>query len=247
MSLLTVVQNAADEIGITRPSTVIGNSNQTVRQMLALLNREGKNLAKMRNAMGGGWTVLERTHTFSTSDGEDEYALPSDYGELLGDTVWDRSNYWQVRGPLSPADWQALRSGLVNNAALRKKFRIRRVADFSDETRKFSIEPEPSATETVAFEYLSNAWVADSAGTTFYTDFSNADDDQGLLPEDLLEMGLIWRFKKAKSFDYTADLAEYEIERDKRFAQDAGPSSVSIGQRRFRLPQAIVPETGFGS
>ncbi|MGI9417172.1 MAG: hypothetical protein ACR2RA_04970 [Geminicoccaceae bacterium] len=226
---------------------MIGNTDTTVRQMLALLNREGKNLTKMRNQYNGCWTILEREYTFTTTASEDEYALPDDFGDLLGDTVWDRDSFFEVRGPLAPAEWQAVKSGLAVTPSLRRRFRIKRIADFSDNTRKFNIDPEPTATgETLVFEYCSKEWTSNAAGSTFAASFS-ADTDTGLLDEDLLEMGLIWRFKAAKRFDFAAELAEYEIERDRRFALDAGTTRVFMARRRFILPPANVPETGFGA
>ncbi len=65
-TLLQIVQDAVNEIGgMTQPSTVIGNTDQTVRQMLALLNREGKELAK-RVSNNQGWPELRKEYTFPT-------------------------------------------------------------------------------------------------------------------------------------------------------------------------------------
>jgi len=46
VTLLTIIQNVSDEVGIERPTSVIGTSDQTVRQLLALSNRAGKMLAR---------------------------------------------------------------------------------------------------------------------------------------------------------------------------------------------------------
>lgn len=246
MTLLTIVQCAADIVGVPRPSAVITSTDQTVRTMLALLNREGQNLAKLRNLWGGGWTVLEREHTFTTTASTAEYALPSDFAELIGDTVWDRDDFFEVRGPLSPQEWQAIKSGLSASPALRRRFRIQRTAG-SGTDRKFFVDPTPAATgETLVFEYLSNGWVRDTGDTAVQTTFQ-ADDDVGLLDEDLLEMGLIWRFKASKGLGFAAELAEYEIERDRRIANDPGATKIFVARKKFKLPPANVPETGFGT
>lgn len=245
MTLLTIVECAADIIGVPRPSAVITSTDQTVRTMLALLNREGQNLAKLRNLWGGGWTILEREHTFTTTASTAEYAFPSDFAELIGDTAWDRDDFFEMRGPLSPQEWQAIKSGLSASPALRRRFRIKRSA--STATRQFFVDPTPEATgETLVFEYLSNAWLTDSGGTTLRTAFA-ADDDVGLLDEDLLEMGLVWRFKQAKGLGFAAELAEYEIERDRRIANDPGSTKIFVARKKFKLPPANVPETGFGT
>lgn len=243
MTLLTIVQCAADIVGVPRPTAVITSTDQTVRTMLALLNREGKNLAKLRNTWGGGWVVLTREHEFTTVASQAEYTFPSDFAELVSETAWDRSNFWEMRGPLSPQEWQIVKSGLVASPALRKRFRIKRSA--SSAANAFFVDPTPSSTDDLVFEYLSDAWLTDSGGSTLRTSFA-ADDDVALLDEDLLEMGLIWRFLAAKKLGFAAELAEYEIERDRRIANDAGAQEISLARPRFRLPPANVPETGFG-
>ena len=43
MTLLSICQDAAKEIGVPSPSTVIGSTDTTNIQLLAAANREGKN------------------------------------------------------------------------------------------------------------------------------------------------------------------------------------------------------------
>ena len=243
-TLVTIVQNVCDQIVVSRPTEVIGSTDRTARQMLALLNRGGKTLARVKNAWGGGWQVLERVHTFTTTASEDEYSLPSDFENLLMDTAWDRDNYWMVRGPASPMVYQQIKSGLVEPSQLRKIWRIRRIADGSDGTRKFTLIPEPSAAEAMAFEYLSNGWVADSAGTTFADSFT-ADDDEPLLDPMLLELDLLWRFRMAKGLDFAGYLAEFEQERDRKIGAEV-PARLKLASPMHRLPPVNIPDSGFG-
>ena len=44
MTLLSICQDAAKEIGIPSPSTLIGSTDTTNIQLTAAANREGKNL-----------------------------------------------------------------------------------------------------------------------------------------------------------------------------------------------------------
>lgn len=244
MALLSICTNAADMIGIARPAQVVGSSDKTARQMLALLNRGGKALARQKNAWGGGWQVLERLHSFDTVASTAEYDLPADFGSILGNTVWNRDEFFEVRGPSSPAMWQQLQSGLATSSQLRQVYRIKRIADFSTTARKFSIDPTPASAETVVFEYLSTSWVADTAGADFKQAFA-VDTDMPLLPETLHEMDLIWRMKHAKGLEYGADLAEFEQERDRLIAAEVG-ATVSMGRRRAKLFPINVPDTGYG-
>jgi hypothetical protein len=60
MSLLTLVQNSCDTIGLTRPTVVIASTDQNVRTLLALAQTEGRELLDRYS-----WpaTQIEATHT----------------------------------------------------------------------------------------------------------------------------------------------------------------------------------------
>lgn len=64
MSLLTIVQNACNELGLTAPTSVIGNTDTTTVQMLALANREGKDMARVPGQWSG-WPELRKQYIFS--------------------------------------------------------------------------------------------------------------------------------------------------------------------------------------
>lgn len=244
MSLLIICQDAAEEIGgIDSPSQIIGNTEPTAVALLAAARREGRIL---RKAKPGGWVRLQREHEFTTVASQAEYALPADYHAIIDQSIWDRQNYWQMRGPTGPVEWQEIKSGLIASAALRRRFRLKRAASSSDFTKKFVVDPTPTtAGETLVFEYISTHWLTNAAGDTGY-DRWQADTDEPLLDSDLITMGVIWRFNKARGFSFAADLAEYEIERDREIARDGGAPVLHIGRRRRRFPLGNVPETGFG-
>ena len=71
-------QNVADFTGFERPTTVIDNTDPIARQLLALAQREGKQLMRVSD-----WAILKKEHTFSTSNGTAAYALPSDFDRLV--------------------------------------------------------------------------------------------------------------------------------------------------------------------
>ena len=56
---------------------------------------------------------------------------------------------------------------------------------------------------------------------------------------------VILAFGDSLTSGYGADLAEFEVERDRKIAAETG-ATVSIARRRFRLPVPNVPQTGFG-
>jgi hypothetical protein len=65
MTLLQMVQEACAELGITQPSTVIGNPDQQVIQILALANREGRDFSQRAHRIGG-WQQMRQEYLFNT-------------------------------------------------------------------------------------------------------------------------------------------------------------------------------------
>lgn len=64
LTLLQIITNACNELGITAPSSVVGNTDPQITQLLALANREGRELY---NAGFGrdGWQILRKQYTFT--------------------------------------------------------------------------------------------------------------------------------------------------------------------------------------
>lgn len=63
-SLLVMVQDACGELGIKQPSSIVGNTDSQVIQLLALANREGKEF-HARSKRLGGWQELRKEYTFT--------------------------------------------------------------------------------------------------------------------------------------------------------------------------------------
>lgn len=237
MTLLAIVQNACDQIGVRKPSAVVGSSDETAIRALALANIGGKLLARW-----GAWTVLQKEHTFSTVASTASYAPPSDFDRMMSETAWDRTNFWAMRGPLSPQLWQQFKSGLVANVGIVSRFRIKA----SSNARLFFIDPTPTSVLSLVFEYVSNAWCQSSGGTA-RTAWA-ADTDTGILDEALLELDLRWRLTKAFGMDWQADYAEFKAETDTAFARDDGlPVLDLVRPHGDPLLAANVPDTGYGA
>ena len=136
------------------------------------------------------------------------YALPSDYDRYINDAAWDSTNYWEMRGSLSPEAWQFRQNAIVAVTTFRKTFRVK--YDTSNTANRIYIHPTPTAVESLVVEYVSSQWCESSGGTgqTAWT----ADTDTGVLDETLLELDLSWRFKKALGVEYADDKQEFELE-----------------------------------
>ena len=227
MSLLTTIQNACNRIGITQPSSVIGSSDAQIRQLLGLAQQEGKELAK-RHA----WNALTKEKTFTATATETQSgAIPSDFDRIINNTFHNRTNARRVEGPLDAVEWQSYKASTTT--VLFDAFRIR--------GNSLLMAPTPTAGDSYAYEYVTTYWVATAAASTTPAQDSWAvDSDVGILSEELMADGIVWRFKKAKGLDYAEDFRTYEAQVMLAIARDGGKRKVNMGNsydwRRRREP-----------
>lgn len=238
MSLLTLVQNALNEIGSFEvPSSIVGNNNPTAVQSLALANRSLKQAAIETN-----WQALSRKASLTFTAGVSEYDLPSDFLSYVERTIWNTSQRRMVF-ITSPQEWAQLQAQNIGGTTT-LFFRIFR--DPSGNSNKIQFYPEPGTAETVTYEYLSNALTQSSGGTLQSNEFL-ADTDTPLLDEDLITLAFKWRFLKSKGFPYAEELRDYE---DKVSNQSVatGKPIADFGQDSTTSIRVLyVPETGFGA
>lgn len=237
MTVLSVVQDVLSEIGdFEIPGSLVGNNSSTARQMLALANTEGKSYARMAD-----WQWLLTSYTFTTTDGTAAYDLPSDIRFFVNATWWDRTNYWEIFGPATPDIWQTLKSGIVTDG-VRRWFRV--------QGNQFYLHPTPSTTgDTIAYEYISDAWAVAEDGTTTKTSFT-ADTDSPRYDDYILQLGIKWRFLREKGLPYAEDYNAYADEVERAMGKDgAAPIQRldSTSQWYRDLGMLNVPEAGFGA
>ena len=184
MTLLTICQDAANEIGVPSPSTVVGSTDTTNIQLLAAANREGKNLVA-----GYDWQTLikEEAHTTLAAESQGTMtAIASDFLRFSNDTMWNRTTDRKYYGPLNNSQWQRLKASV--NSGITNYFRIR--------GNSLLFHPTPPAGQSVYFEYIIKNWVdTNGDGSANATSYA-ADSNTTVLDEDIITLGVIWRFLK---------------------------------------------------
>jgi hypothetical protein len=78
--------------------------------------------------------------------GQSDYVLPTDFQRPVDDTFWDRSKFWEMRGPLSPQQWQLYKSSRIGNATIQQRFRFRNIRDLATGNslgQMLSLDPTP--------------------------------------------------------------------------------------------------------
>lgn len=158
MTILSTLQHVARLINLPPPSSVIGSTDPMILTMLEIAVEEGKYLRTEYD-----WAQLSKEYTFTLSASTETYALPGDFDRFLHRTMWDRSQHWEIRGPLTPQEWQWRKSG-VSSQGPRENFRIR-----GSSSNQFYINPTPGSTDsgrTIVFEYQSASWIRPKLWTT---------------------------------------------------------------------------------
>ena len=233
MTLLTICQDAANEIGVPSPSAVIGSTDTTAIQLLAAANREGKNLVT-----GYDWEVLvkEENHTAIANESQGKLtAIATDFERFSNNTMWNRTSDRKFYGPLNNTEWQTLKGSV--QSGITNYFRIR--------GGKLLMNPVPTVGDAIYFEYISEWWVDTTGdGDADATRYA-ADANTTILDENLITLGVIWRFLKQKGLPYDNQLQEYQIKLFEKQAKDGAKPIIRMsGSSRLFLP-VNEPEGNF--
>lgn len=180
--------------------------------------------------------------------GQSDYPLPLDYERSVDNTFWDRSRFWQMRGPLSPQQWQVYKSSIIGRASIERRFRFRSIRNAAGGSPMtyLSIDPLPLDNGAqLVFEYVSNGWCESISGTP--QNSWQADTDVGVLDEYLMRLSLKWRLLRRLGLSYSEELDEFERQVDKAAAVDGGARILNMTPNgSFYLGYGNVPESGYG-
>ena len=197
-------------------------------------------------AVSGSVITVSNAATISNAGatmafGQESYPMPSDYDYMIDETQWDRGFRWQLFGPLTPQEWQVLKSGLSPTGP-RRRWRLM--------NNQFYLDPIPYDSNLLVFEYYSANAVLTGGSSAAPAPFFTTDNDTYLLPDDLLVMGLKWRWKEAKGLDYSQSYQSWSIRMQEEIARDTGAQTLrldSAGSGIRFISNINVPDTGFGA
>lgn len=227
LSVLQIVQTACKRIGILAPTVALGSSDQQIIQLVALCEEEGQSLADRHQ-----WEALQVEALFTTVASQAQTSLATiapSFNYIVNDTIWNRTLRRPVYGPTSQQDWQQKKAIQLNGPF--NSFRI--IADV------INFYPTPAAGQVCAFEYISRNWI--NTGTTSSSVFLT-DADTPKINDQLIVLGLIWRWKAAKGMDYAEDFAKYETRVMDAMGRDAGKATLNMNGATYDIqPVVLVP------
>lgn len=188
----------------------------------------------LTNAAPG--TITIDMHATATATGSamtiarDTYDVPDDFQTFINRTQWDRTNHWELIGPMSPQENQWVMSGIVTTGPRRRFRQVGRGVDV------FRIWPPPTSNDTpatLAYEYVSNYWAASAAGTpqagfVYDTDTSVYDDR-------VVIAGIKYMYFASKGFDATRLERDYRTYIQTSIGRDGGGATLDMARRRFPI------------
>lgn len=228
-TLLQIVQNVSDKIGgVSRPATVVGSANQLVREWFVLAKEESEELMK-----AVPWQELTKEHNFTTVAADAQTSsIPTDWDRFLNDSLYNRTSERKIWGPITAQEWQQ-RKAYTTSSTIDYWFRVR--------GDSILMTPQPAAGESVYYEYISKNYCQATGGGATKAEWS-VDTDVSLLPSKLIELGIEWRWKKSKGFEWQSAFQQYTDQVNKRAVSQKGAPTLKAGGRSFAFNNPNVPE-----
>jgi hypothetical protein len=215
MSLLTIVQDAMSLCGLMAASQVYGTNDPNSSQFIALAQIEGDELARFHD-----WRSLKVLAQLTGDGTSTLWDLPEDFDRFMsGEILWSDQSAGELLTKVSDQELVALKAQETDPPE--PVWRL-----FGDQ---IEIWPALDNGEIVTTEYRSFYWILDNNGTTRKARWG-ADTDRALVPERLMTLGLVWRWKQAKGFDYSESFRSYQFERQRAAGVDGGSPTIQIAE-----------------
>jgi hypothetical protein len=247
MSLVTAVQNVANEAGYTVESGVTASTETTTKQLRVIAQRINREIAD-----AFPWPKLYASGSITLVAGQASYPLPSAFSWYHYETFWNSSTRWRILGPMSPQEYAEIR-GYGLNTTVYQRFQVRGLSN-----NELLISPTPTASQDgniIIFEYIADrcvrpaTWAASvsyaSNAYTFYNGNyyqTSAGGTSGATPPthtsgSVSDGGVTWTYYNGAYSDFLADSDETVFNQKtleqgmlERFAEIHGLDSV---QPRF--------------
>lgn len=230
MSILSTLQSASVLLLGQKPASFFSTPNQTAMELVEVANEAATDIAKRHD-----WAALTKLHTITGDGVATSFPLPADY------------------------DRMPLKAALISSQF---QFQLKRARDL-DQWLDFQTRPVVGAPgywilldgamqvlpafpngNTARFYYISNE-IVDKGGAG-EASFSS-DTSTFKLPERLLKLAVIWRWRALKRLEYGEDMQNFEIALSQEIARDKGARTLVLGAARmpfdveFAFPGSIIP------
>lgn len=212
MTILSVCREVAILLNQAEPNTLFSSTDAFAKEVRTLANESAAVIGETYD-----WQILTKLATV-TGDGSDtSFALPTDYDRMVMKTNLagsdsnidlvksrdlDQWAYFQNHGATSVPGHWIILGGEIQ------------------------FEPAPALNVEYSYYYITKNVVSGNKATF------TADDDVFVLPERLLKLDLIWRWRALKRLEYAEDMQNFEIALSKAITKDKGTRILVSGRQR---------------
>lgn len=225
------ILNAANaELGLPAATFNGPPGDQTGRQASAMIQAIGDDLCRVHD-----WQFLESFYTFIGDGSTDAFALPTDFGRIVNQTLWATTDSQLVQGPVGPQTWGWLKYGLVSTDGTPYRYRV-----LNNEVR---IHPAPADGAEFLFYYIKKNWI--------YTYITNVEKntlslagDRPMFDGRLMVSALKVRLWGQKGFDTTQVQQEFNfvLASEKSISQGAPVIDLTGGRHSYLISSGNLPE-----
>lgn len=204
-TMLSIIQQFAERQALPQPTAVMGSTDTGVLQFKGILQEECIALAARHP-----WQTLINEITFTSVATESQGTISAGLGSgptalnayryMLTQIMWDRTAKTPIIGALDPDDYQYLKA--LASTGPWGQFRWR--------GDSLLITPTLAVGHTIAFEYITDNWVALAGIPANGARLFANDTDTVRLKDDIVLQGLKWRWLRQKGFAYAEDFNIYE-------------------------------------
>lgn len=219
MTILAALQSAAIRLAGQRPQTFFGSTQNLEAELCDMVNEVAQDVAKYHD-----WQALTRVATIAGDGVLTEFALPADYDRMVlasqvrdtGSWLYGYHAYRDLNAFLIDQDlgFKGAPGGWI----------------IYGDTMRFVPAPASSA----RFPYITKDIVR-SESTATKAEFT-ADTDSFILPERLLTLGVVWRWRENKKLDATGDQEAFVKALDEYVAKDGGGPDIIRRNSRGGFP-----------
>ena len=233
-----ILNRVAAEVGIAPIADPMASVDPFFIQLRYLLNTAGEELMQAYP-----WERLIKAHQIIVADGDTgEYDMPADFGYIINQTEWDRTNNVPMGGPLSAQEWTYLKGRDLASNTLYASFRIAQ--------GKFNVFPtNPTIGLDLNFEYLTTYWVQDGSDPAVFKAEVTTASDVPLFDKTLITRAVKVKYLESGGFDTTKAQGDYNQIFAFLTGTDKGAPILNAGRSRGRMPYLNsynTPDTGYG-
>lgn len=205
MTVLSICQAAAMKLVSQRPLTIWSSTSVFEMELQDLANEVATDIMRSHD-----WQALVKLAVINGNGGTDAFPFPADYSRMLlyPDTLFDAASFafgYERITNTSEFMMRQIKGGGMSAPGIWTLFGDR-----------FQFAPAPPAGAETAYPYIDRNYATDSLAVPKAA--FTADNDGFRLPDRLLSLGLVWKWRENKGLSFGTDESNFA----KAFAEEAG-------------------------